>query len=47
MICNRDKNSMKGKGVHSGIPLHVGLGGGVLKMTCNHDKNSIKGRDSH
>ena len=27
MISNRDKNSMKGKGVHSGIPLHVGLGG--------------------
>ena len=23
MTCNRDKNSMKGKGVHSGIPLHV------------------------
>ena len=28
MTCNRDKNSMKGKGVHSGIPLHVGLWGG-------------------
>ena len=28
MISNRDKNSMKGKGVHSGIPLHVGLWGG-------------------
>ena len=25
MTCKRDKNSMKGKGVHSGIPLHVGL----------------------
>ena len=22
MTCNRDKNSMEGKGVHSGIPLH-------------------------
>ena len=27
MICNRDKNSMNGKDVHSGIPLHVGLWG--------------------
>ena len=31
MTCNRDKNSMKGKGVHSGIPLHVGLWGGSLE----------------
>ena len=31
MTCNRDKNSMKGKGVHSGIPLHVGLWGGNLR----------------
>ena len=31
MISNRDKNSMKGKGVHSGIPLHVGLWGGRLE----------------
>ena len=31
MTCNRDKNSMKGKGVHSGIPLHVGLWGGNLE----------------
>ena len=29
MTCNRDKNSMKGKGVHSGIPLPVGLWGEV------------------
>ena len=31
MTCNRDKNSMKGKGVHSGImPLHVyGFGGKI------------------
>ena len=27
MTCNRDKNSMKGKDMHSGIPLHVGLWG--------------------
>ena len=27
MTCNREKNSMKGKDVHSGIPLHVGLWG--------------------
>ena len=48
MTCNRDKNSMKGKGVHSGIPLHVGLWGGKFKkMTCNRDKNSMKGRDLH
>ena len=25
MTCNRDKNSMKGKGVQLEIPLHVGL----------------------
>jgi len=31
MTCNRDKNSMKGKGVHSGILLHVGLWGGKFK----------------
>ena len=32
MTCNGDKNSMKGKGVHSGIPLHGGLwGGGSLR----------------
>ena len=31
MISNRDKNSMKGKGVHSGIPLHVGLGEGSFE----------------
>ena len=30
MTCNRDKNSMKGKDVHSGIPLHVGLWGGEV-----------------
>ena len=47
MTCNRDKNSMKGKGVHSGIPLHVGFGGGNLEMTCNRDKNSLKGKDVH
>ena len=29
MTCNRDKNSMKGKDVHSGIPLHVRLCGEV------------------
>ena len=29
MTCNRDKNSMKGKGVHSGTPLHVGLWGEI------------------
>ena len=29
MTCSRDKNCMKGKGVHSGIPLHVGLWGGI------------------
>ena len=42
MTCNREKNSMKGKDVHSGIPLHVGLWGGIWKMTCNRDKNSMK-----
>ena len=33
MTCNRDKNSMKGKGVHSGIPLHEcrALGGGKFR----------------
>ena len=31
MTCNRDKNSMKGKGVHSGIPLRVRLWGGSLE----------------
>ena len=31
MTCNRDKISMKGKGVHSGIPLHVELWGGNLE----------------
>ena len=31
MTCNRDKNAMKGKDVHSGIPLHVGLWGGKFK----------------
>ena len=31
MTCNRDKNSMKGKGVHLGIPLHVGLWGENLE----------------
>ena len=31
MTCNHDKNSMKEKGVHSGIPLHVGLWGGSLR----------------
>ena len=31
MTCNRDKNSMKRKGVHSGIPLHVGLWEGNLR----------------
>ena len=29
MTCNRDKNSMKGRDLHGGIPLHVGLGGEV------------------
>ena len=31
MTSNRDENSMKGKSVHSGIPLHVGLWGGSLE----------------
>ena len=31
MTCNRDKNSMKRKGVHSGIPLHVRLWRGSLE----------------
>ena len=31
MTCNREKNSMNGKDVHSGIPLHVGLWGGSLR----------------
>ena len=31
MTCNREKNSMKGKDVHSGIPLHEGLWGGSLR----------------
>ena len=31
MTCNREKNPMKGKDVHSGIPLHVGLRGGSLE----------------
>ena len=30
MTCNRKKNSMNGKDVHSGIPLHVGLWGGEV-----------------
>ena len=47
MTCNRDKNSMKGKGVHSGIPLHVGFGGEVSRMTWNRDKNSMKGKGVH
>ena len=42
MTCNRDKNSLQAKDVHSGIPLHVGLWWGVWKMTCNRDKNSMK-----
>ena len=25
MTCHRDKNSMKGKDLHSGISLHVGF----------------------
>ena len=29
MICNRDKNSMKEEAANGGIPLHVGLWGGV------------------
>jgi len=31
MTCNRDKNSMEGKDVHSGIPLHVGFWGGKFR----------------
>ena len=32
MTCNRDKNSMKEEGyANGGIPLHVGLWGGVLE----------------
>ena len=31
MTCNRDKNSLQAKDVHSGIPLHVGLWGGSLE----------------
>ena len=31
MTCNRDKNSMKGKDVHSGISLHVGLWRGSVE----------------
>ena len=31
MTCNRDKNSVKGKDVHWGIPLHAELWGGSLE----------------
>ena len=32
MTCNREKNSMKGKDVHSGLLVHVGFwGGGSLE----------------
>ena len=31
MTCNRDKNAMKGKDVHSGLLLHVGLWGGKIR----------------
>ena len=30
MTCNGDKNSMKGKDVHRGIPLYAELWGGSL-----------------
>ena len=48
MTCNRDKNSVKGKDVHSEIPLHAELfGGEVYKKTCNREKNSMQGKDVH
>ena len=31
MTCNRDKNSLQAKDVHSGIPLHVGLWAGKFR----------------
>ena len=31
MTCNRDKNSMKEEAANGGIPLHVGLWGGILE----------------
>ena len=31
MTCNRDKNSLKGRDLHWGIPLHVGLWGGSFE----------------
>ena len=31
MTCNRDKNSLKGKALHSGIQVHVGFWGGKFR----------------
>ena len=31
MTCNREKNSMKGKDVHSGLLVHVGFWGGKFR----------------
>ena len=48
MTCNRDKNSMKGKGyvLMTTIACRA-LGGEVSKMTCNRDKNSLQAKDVH
>ena len=44
MTCNRDKNSLKGKDLHSGIPLPVGLGGKFRKWLAIMTRTLWNGR---